>query len=169
MNDLETLRAELDAANINYDNLLADHVIVERECHKLRAEVERLRAALEAEVKAWQGHTKMAVWSDSEECKVLTAEVKRLLKSRNRWATKYNDLLAKRRAEDGYDVYAAAREEYRKKIAELAAENEKLRAALRDARECVQAWAAYASEYFRDKHDLAGDLARIDAALEKKQ
>ena len=29
-----------------------------------------------------------------------------------------------------YDVYAAAREEYRKKIAELAAENERLRAAL---------------------------------------
>lgn len=29
-----------------------------------------------------------------------------------------------------YDAYAAAREEYRKKIAELAAENEKLRAAL---------------------------------------
>ena len=35
-----------------------------------------------------------------------------------------------KRAEDGYDVYAAAREEYRKKIAEQAAENEKLRAAL---------------------------------------
>jgi len=68
-----------------------------------------------------------------------------------------------------YDVYAAAREEYRKKIAELAAENEKLRAALRDARECVQAWSGYASEYFREKNDLAGDLARIDAALEEKQ
>lgn len=35
-------------------------------------------------------------------------------------------------AEDGYDVYAAAREEYRKKIAEQAAENEKLRAELWD-------------------------------------
>ena len=32
-----------------------------------------------------------------------------------------------------YDVYAAAREEYRKKIAEQAAEIERLRAALRDA------------------------------------
>jgi len=45
------------------------------------------------------------------------------------------------------------------------AEAERLRAALRDARECVETWAGYASEYFRDKHDLAGDLARIDAAL----
>jgi len=49
------------------------------------------------------------------------------------------------------------------------AENEKLRAALWDARECVQAWSGYASEYFREKNDLAGDLARIDAALEEKQ
>lgn len=47
----------------------------------------------------------------------------------------------------------------------LTAEIERLRAALRDARECVETWAGYASEYFRDKHDLAGDLARIDAAL----
>ncbi len=50
----------------------------------------------------------------------------------------------------------------------LRAENERLRTALRDARECVQAWSGYASEYFREKHDLAGDLARIDAALEEK-
>jgi len=47
MSDLETLRADLAAANINYDNLLVDHVLVEREYHKLRAENERLRAALD--------------------------------------------------------------------------------------------------------------------------
>ena len=81
---------------------------------------------LEAEVKVWQGHAKTAIWSDSEECKVLSSEVERLLKSRNRWAEKYNDLLAKRRAEDGHDVYAAAREEYRKKIAEQADRIEQL-------------------------------------------
>jgi hypothetical protein len=34
----------------------------------LRAEVERLRA----EVAAWQSHAKTAIWSDSEECKLLT-------------------------------------------------------------------------------------------------
>jgi len=51
------------------------------------AEIERLRADL-----------RLAVMSDSETCKVLEREVERLLKSRNRWAKKYNDLLAKHRA-----------------------------------------------------------------------
>jgi hypothetical protein len=37
--------------------------------------------------------------------------------------------------------------------------------ALKEAREAVQAWADYVPEYFQQKHDLAGDLARIDAAL----
>ena len=37
-------------------------------------EIERLRA----EVKTWINHTKNAVWSDSEECKLLTAEVEKL-------------------------------------------------------------------------------------------
>ena len=96
------------------------------------AEIVRLRA----EVQTWVNHTKTAVWSDSEECKMLSSEVERLLKSRNRWAKKYNDLLEKRRAEDGYDVYAAAREEYRKKIAKQAAEIERLRAALREIVDC---------------------------------
>lgn len=47
----------------------------------------------------------------------------------------------------------------------IRAERERLRGALQDARECIEAWACYANEYFREKHDLAGDLARIDAAL----
>ena len=38
-----------------------------------------------------------------------------------------------KRAKDGHDVYAAAREEYRKKIAEQADEIEKLRAAIERA------------------------------------
>ena len=37
-------------------------------CAKAAAEIERLRA----EVKVWQGHAKTAIWSDSEECKMLT-------------------------------------------------------------------------------------------------
>ena len=44
-------------------------------------------------------------------------------------------------------------------------EIERLRAALVDARECVDDWAAHASDYYREKDDLAGDLSRIDAAL----
>lgn len=48
--------------------------------------------------------------------------------------------------------------EYRARIAEL----EK---ALREAIECVEMWSGYASEYFRDKHDLAGDLKRLRSVL----
>lgn len=50
----------------------------------------------------------------------------------------------------------------------LRAENERLRAALRDARVSVEGWADYASDYIKEKWDLKGDLARIDAALEGK-
>ena len=38
-------------------------------------------------------------------------------------------------------------------------------AALRDAREALESWAAYAPEWAVEKHDLAGDLAAIDEAL----
>jgi hypothetical protein len=34
------------------------------------------------------------------------------------------------------------------------------------AREMIEEWAAYADEYFREKWDLAGDLAEIDRAIE---
>jgi len=41
----------------------------------------------------------------------------------------------------------------------------RLRGALRESRIMVASWGAYANDYFKDKHDLAGDLAEIDAAL----
>lgn len=37
--------------------------------------------------------------------------------------------------------------------------------ALEEARELVESWGAYAPQYFQEKHDLAGDLVRLDAAL----
>lgn len=40
-----------------------------------------------------------------------------------------------------------------------------LLSALRDARESAADWAAYASDYFQEKHDLKGDLAAIDAVI----
>ncbi|MGL4651467.1 MAG: hypothetical protein ACRC1H_18825 [Caldilineaceae bacterium] len=43
--------------------------------------------------------------------------------------------------------------------------NERLRAALREAADSIESWGAYASDYFRQKHDLAGDVARARAAL----
>lgn len=40
-----------------------------------------------------------------------------------------------------------------------------LEAALREARTAVEEWGAYASPYFREKHDLTGDLTKIDRVL----
>lgn len=47
----------------------------------------------------------------------------------------------------------------------LRAENARLREALTGAIEDVGFWGGYASEYFKDKHDLAGCLALHRAAL----
>ena len=51
---------------------------------------------------------------------------------------------------------------------EAADEIEKLRAALRLAIDAVEHWASYASPYFQEKHDLAGDLQELRAALGEK-
>lgn len=45
-------------------------------------------------------------------------------------------------------------------IDDAAAEIERLRAALKDARVSVEGWADYASDYIKEKWDLKGDLAR---------
>jgi hypothetical protein len=50
-----------------------------------------------------------------------------------------------------------------------AQEIEKLRAALRLAIDAVEHWASYASPYFQEKHDLAGDLQEMRAALGEKE
>ena len=49
-------------------------------------------------------------------------------------------------------------------ITRLRAQVERMREALTDAIDTVDFWAAYASDYFKDKHDLEGDLARLRAA-----
>ena len=66
--------------------------------NSLRAEVERLRA----EVQTWQGHAKTAIWSDSEECKMLTADNERL-----RAALKRIDKMEAYFYEDSRDVLYA--------------------------------------------------------------
>lgn len=50
-------------------------------------------------------------------------------------------------------------------IRELKAENAKLRDYLSQAANDIEDWGAYASEYFQDKHDLVGCVARYHAAL----
>jgi hypothetical protein len=40
---------------------------------------------------------------------------------------------------------------------------------LREAREDIEDWGAYASQYFQDKHDLKGCLATYDVFLSKQE
>ncbi len=44
-------------------------------------------------------------------------------------------------------------------------ERDALVTALEYARVCLLDWGQYASDYFKDKHDFDGDVARIDTAL----
>jgi hypothetical protein len=52
-------------------------------------------------------------------------------------------------------------------VLELIRQRDELLAALKDARELVDDWGAYATAYMQEKHDLAGDLERLDAAISK--
>ena len=52
-------------------------------------------------------------------------------------------------------------------ILELIRQRDELLVALKYARELVDDWGAYASNYMQEKHDLAGDLERLDAAISK--
>ena len=54
-------------------------------------------------------------------------------------------------------------------ILELIQQRDELLAALKDAREMVSGWAGYASPYFQEKHDIDGDLERLDAAITKAE
>lgn len=55
-------------------------------------------------------------------------------------------------------------EAYEQVNAELKAEVEGLRKSLLDAAEEIDAWGSYASDYFQEKHDLAGCVAKFHAA-----
>ena len=50
----------------------------------------------------------------------------------------------------------------------LLEENVKLRELLDEAVQEIEAWGAYASDYFQQKHDLAGTVARFKAALSQQ-
>jgi len=45
--------------------------------------------------------------------------------------------------------------------------NQELVSALSEAVILVGDWGAYASEYFQNKHDLKGDIKRLNAAIAK--
>ena len=54
-------------------------------------------------------------------------------------------------------------------VLELIRQRDELLAALKDAREMVDDWGAYASNYMQEKHDLDGDLDRLDAVIAKAE
>jgi hypothetical protein len=60
----------------------------------LRADNERLRT----EVATWRGHAKTAIWSDSEECKLLTADNERLRAALQWFVDEYDKVQPMRQA-----------------------------------------------------------------------
>lgn len=46
-------------------------------------------------------------------------------------------------------------------MVEMLTENDRLRALLAEAADCIASWGSYASEYFQEKHDLEGDVRRF--------
>jgi hypothetical protein len=54
-------------------------------------------------------------------------------------------------------------------VLDLIQQRDELLAALKEARELVEDWGAYAPAYMQEKHDLHGDLSRLDAAIAKAE
>lgn len=50
-------------------------------------------------------------------------------------------------------------------IERLEKQRDELLAVLKEARELVDDWGAYAPAYMQEKHDLQGDLDKLDAAI----
>ncbi|MFK3770812.1 ead/Ea22-like family protein [Pseudomonas putida] len=66
-------------------------------------------------------------------------------------------------------AFLAERDAQMRQRDQLRAENDGLRKALLEASEEVATWGAYASEYFQEKHDLAGCVAKLHAAAMAKE
>jgi len=54
-------------------------------------------------------------------------------------------------------------------VLELIRQRDELMEALKDAREMVSDWAGYASPYFQEKHDIDGDLKKLDDAIARME
>ena len=51
----------------------------------------------------------------------------------------------------------------------LKCQRDELLAALKESRESIEDWAGYASEYFREKHKLAEELAALGALIARME
>lgn len=54
-------------------------------------------------------------------------------------------------------------------VLELIRQRDELLESLKDAREMVSDWAGYASPYFQEKHDIDGDMKKLDAAIARME
>ena len=54
-------------------------------------------------------------------------------------------------------------------IERVTKQRDELMEALKDAREMVSDWAGYASPYFQEKHDIDGDLKKLDESIAKAE
>jgi hypothetical protein len=52
---------------------------------------------------------------------------------------------------------------------ELIRQRDELLASLKEARELVEDWGAYAPAYMQEKHDLEGDMNKLDAAIARAE
>ena len=54
-------------------------------------------------------------------------------------------------------------------VLELIRQRSELLASLKEARELVEDWGAYAPAYMQEKHDLEGDMNKLDAAIARAE
>jgi hypothetical protein len=54
-------------------------------------------------------------------------------------------------------------------VLELIRQRDELLASLKEARELVEDWGAYAPAYMQEKHDLEGDMNKLDAAIARAE
>jgi predicted nucleic acid-binding Zn-ribbon protein len=136
-------------------NVIADHV---REITEKNAEIAELRYSLS------QAH------SVAQAC---AARAERAEANAANWEEQANDRVSDwdevRAERDALKLRLAAVEDMNAAcnadFSRLRAERDALRAALIEATEMVEHWGGYASDYFREKWDLEGDLTKLRAAI----
>jgi chromosome segregation ATPase len=127
-------------------------------CPDLHAEIERLQHARTALAAALTERQK-----ERDDLRVELATTKQIN------ATIQAELVAARNAlaaeRERFARQDATLEDAGRRIINYIAERKRLREALAKARESVAAWGAYSSDYMQAQHELANDLAAIDAVL----
>jgi hypothetical protein len=141
----DTLRQERDGANALVDRMHKQDVLA----------IKAWQAAHPGSELTWPSSARLSAWCMGEVASVtserdaLRAEVERLKAGG----------CARDQSTTQFCAEAVA----------LQAENARLREAVRLAIDAVEFWAAYASPYFQEKHDLAKDLQKLRAALGEKE